>query len=236
MHRGVHRWKRVAKTNMLSDRLIIYFVYKIGTPIPLQTRGIERVEHTLQRRLRQRTYKIEGGLLESTNGLKCFFGFGEWTSICPDDSTHFLHVKMLGKRRRWRDSEKSKASGELQSAKAGCVNNSARSSKAEHVRSMIDIAPRASPAGCYCLRGRINPRVFHRREINNETVIADSQASRVMSATANGEKQVLFSGKLYRADYIRHISAACYQARLFVDHSIVHFAGIVVTFIARLDC
>src|SRR6266480_923843 len=108
MHRGVHRWKRVAKTNMLSDRLIIYFVYKIGTPIPLQTRGIQRVEHTLQRRLRQRTYKIEGGLLESTNGLKCFFGFGEWTSICPDDSTHFFHVKMLGKRGRWRHSEKSK--------------------------------------------------------------------------------------------------------------------------------
>jgi hypothetical protein len=56
-----------------------------------------------------------------------------------------------------------------------------------------------------------------------------------MSSTANGEKQVLFSRKLYRADYIRHIRAACYQPRLFVDHSVVHFAGIVVTVIARLD-
>ena len=103
------------------------------------------------------------------------------------------------------------------------------------MRGMIDIALRASSAGCYCPRGRVNPRVFHRREINNDTVIADSQAARVMSSTANGEKQVLFPRKLYRADYIRHIRAACYQPRLFVDHSIVHFAGIVVTFIARLD-
>jgi len=127
------------------------------------------------------------------------------------------------------------ASAERQTANAGCRNNSARSSKAEHMRGMIDIAPRASSAGCYCPRGRVNPRVFHRREINNDTVIADSQAARVMSSTANGEKQVLFPRKLYRADYIRHISAACYQPRLFMYHSIVHFAGIVVTFIARLD-
>ena len=103
------------------------------------------------------------------------------------------------------------------------------------MRGMINIAPRASSADCYCPRGRINPRVFHRREINNEAVIADSQPSRVMSSTANGEKQVLFSRKLYRADYIRHIRAACYQPRLFVDHSIVNFTGIIITIVARLD-
>src|SRR5437899_12958709 len=115
------------------------------------------------------------------------------------------------------------ASAERQTANAGCRNNSARSSKAEHMRGMIDIAPRASSAGCYCPRGRVNPRVFHRREINNETVIADSQAARVMSSTANGEKQVLFPRKLYRADYIRHIRVVCFSPRLFVYYSIFPF-------------
>src|SRR5438270_13538686 len=100
---------------------------------------------------------------------------------------------------------------------------------------MIDIAPRASSADCYRPRDRVHARVFHRREINNEAVIADSQPSRIMSSTANGEKQVLFSRKLYRADYIRHIRAACDQTRLFVDHSIIHFTGIIITIVARLD-
>src|SRR6266446_1261164 len=112
------------------------------------------------------------------------------------------------------------ASAERQTANAGRRNNSARSSKAEHMGGMIDIAPRASSADCYCPRGRVNPRIFHRREINDQTVIADSQPSRVMSSTANGEKQLVFSSKVYCANYICHIRATHDQTRLFVDHSI----------------
>src|SRR5438034_10159671 len=107
MHRGVHRWKRAAETNMLSDRLIIYFVYKIGTPIPLQTRGIQRVEHTLQSRLRQRTYKIERSLLESADGLERFLGFALRAGIGPNDAAHFFHVQMFRERRCRRHGEKS---------------------------------------------------------------------------------------------------------------------------------
>src|SRR6266568_2735132 len=99
MHGGMHRWKRLTKANVRRDRFVAQVIHKIGTPIPLQTRRIQSVEHALQSGLRQRTYKIEGGLLKSTDGPKCFFGFRLRPSIGPNDTAHFLHVKMFGERR-----------------------------------------------------------------------------------------------------------------------------------------
>src|SRR5712692_3422961 len=125
-------------------------------------------------------------------------------------------------------------STQCQSANTRRRNNSAWGSEPEYVRRMIDITPRASSASGYRARSRVDPRVFHRREIDDEAVVANSQAARVMSATANGKKQTLFSRKIYRLDYVRHICTASYQTRRFVYHFIVHFAGIIITFIMRL--
>jgi hypothetical protein len=102
------------------------------------------------------------------------------------------------------------------------------------MRRMIDIAPGASSAYGYRARRRVNARVFHRREVDDEAVITNSQASRVMSSTADGQKQILVSRKIYRPNYVRYVGTASYQPRPFVNHSIVHFAGVIVTLIARL--
>src|SRR5437879_4756129 len=126
-------------------------------------------------------------------------------------------------------------STQCQSANPRRRNNSAWSGQPEYVRGMIDITPRASSAGRYRARSRVNPRVFYRREVDDEAVVANSQAARVMSATANGKKQTLLSRKIYRLKYDSQICTARYQTRLFVYHPIVHFAGIIITFIARRD-
>src|SRR6266496_4238492 len=99
MHGGMHRGKRLTKTSVLRNRFVAQLIDKIGAPIPLQPRGIQRVEHALQRRLRQRTYKIESRLLESADGLEWFFGFRLRAGIRPNHAAHFFHVKML--RKRW---------------------------------------------------------------------------------------------------------------------------------------
>src|SRR5437660_10553095 len=108
MHRGVHRWKRAAKTNMLSNRFIIYFVYEIGTPIPLQARRIQDIQQGLQGGLRQRTYKIECGLLESADRLKSFLRCRLRPAICPTVAAHFFHVTTLWERLDSGHSEKTK--------------------------------------------------------------------------------------------------------------------------------
>lgn len=76
--------------------------------------------------------------------------------------------------------------------------------------------------------------VFNRREIDDQDVIANSQTARVMSSAADSEQQITFSRKVYRVDHIRDIRAAHDQARLLMDHSIVDFAGIIITVIVRL--
>ena len=47
MHSGMHRGKRLTKTNVVDNRVIAQFIHKIGTPIPLQTGRVQCVEHAL---------------------------------------------------------------------------------------------------------------------------------------------------------------------------------------------
>src|SRR5438874_6594464 len=123
---------------------------------------------------------------------------------------------------------------QCQSADASRRNNSARSGEPEDMRRMIDIAPGAASAhGCRARR-RVNARVFDRCEVDDQAVITNSQASRIMSSTADCQKQILVSRKIYRLNYVRDVGTAHYQTRFFVNHSIVHFAGVIVTLIARL--
>src|SRR5260370_11266492 len=127
------------------------------------------------------------------------------------------------------------SSAQCQSADASRRNNSARSGEPEDMRRMIDIAPGASSAYGYRARRGVNARVFHRREVDDQAIITNSQASRVVAATADGQKQTLVSRKIYRLNYVRDGGTACHQPRPFMNHSIVHFPGFVVFFVARLN-
>src|SRR5450759_1926802 len=99
---------------------------------------------------------------------------------------------------------------------------------------MIHVAPRASCADRYGPRGGVNPRVFYRPKVDDQSVVTNSQSARVVSSAAHGKKQIMFSRKIYRVDYIRCIRATGDQTRPFVYHSVVHFASFIISLIARL--
>jgi hypothetical protein len=103
------------------------------------------------------------------------------------------------------------------------------------MRGMIDIAPGASATDGDCAGCRIDTSVFDQSQVDDQAIIANSQAAGIVSATANGEKQIIFSRKIYRADDVRHIRAARDQARLFVYHPVVHFTGFIIILIVRFD-
>ena len=102
------------------------------------------------------------------------------------------------------------------------------------MRGVIHVAPNASAADSDSARRRIDPCVFDRAEVNDQTVVANSQASGVMTSAADCDEQIIFSGKVYAANYVSHVRAPRDQARLFVDHSIVNLASIIVIVVARL--
>src|SRR5215470_3530186 len=56
-----------------------------------------------------------------------------------------------------------------------------------------------------------------------------------MTATSDGEKQVIFSREVHGGDDVGYIGAADDQPRLFVNHPVVHLACFIVIFVGRLD-
>ena len=75
------------------------------------------------------------------------------------------------------------------------------------MRGVIHVAPNASAADSDSARRRIDPRVFDRAQVNDQTVVANSQASGVMTSAADCDEQIIFSGKVYAANYVSHVRA-----------------------------
>src|SRR5262249_6862494 len=80
-----------------------------------------------------------------------------------------------------------------------------------------------------------DPRVFDRRKIDHQTVVTNSQPTRIVAAAANRNKQIVVSREVYGTNHIGHVYAPRDQARLFVDHSIVNLSSFIVILIAWFD-
>ena len=100
---------------------------------------------------------------------------------------------------------------------------------------MIDIPPNAPTTDCDRASHRIDPRIFDRPKIDNQAVVANSQASGIVAAAANREEQIVFAGKVYGTNYVRDIRAARDQARFFMDHAVIDLAGVIIICVAWLD-
>jgi len=76
---------------------------------------------------------------------------------------------------------------------------------------------------------RIDSHGPHSRKGQEETALGRSLACDVVTAAANGEFQLIVTGKLYGGDYIRDAGRANDQRGAAVDRRVPDFASIVVT-------
>src|SRR4029453_17913732 len=129
----------------------------------------------------------------------------------------------------------SDSSAKGQPADSGRGDNSARRGHSEHMCCVIYIAPYAAAANRHGASRGINPCVFYRAKVADQTIVANSQASRVVTATSDGEEQTILSRKIHRVNDVRHVGTTGNEARLFVDHRVVHLPGFVVIFVTRFD-
>ena len=65
MHRRQHRRQLRAVLDVQRDGLVAELADEVGLPVPLQTRRVERIEHALQRRMRESADQIERRRLEA---------------------------------------------------------------------------------------------------------------------------------------------------------------------------
>jgi len=56
-----------------------------------------------------------------------------------------------------------------------------------------------------------------------------------MSTTPDGDKKVVLSREVHRIDDVRDVRTTGNQSRLFVNHSIVDRARLIVILVARFD-
>src|SRR6266480_5720355 len=127
------------------------------------------------------------------------------------------------------------SSAKSQSTNAGRGNDSAGRRHSERMSGVVHIAPGAAAANGYRARCRIDPRIFYRAQIDDQPIVANSQAPRVMSAAADRDKQIILSRKVYGVNDVSHIGTTGDEPRLFVDHRVVYLPGFIVIFVARFD-
>src|SRR5262249_32538094 len=103
------------------------------------------------------------------------------------------------------------------------------------VRRAIDFAPRATCADLGRARFRIGDDAAQPRQIDDESVVANAEPSRVVSAPANGDEDSLGSAGSYGLGYVRRSSASDDRGGVLVDHAVVDAARAVVFGMARRD-
>jgi hypothetical protein len=73
---------------------------------------------------------------------------------------------------------------------------------------------------------------FHRSEINNDAVIAQTKPRHVMTGTQNGRCKLVLACELYTLHHVGHTGTACDDRGMAVNHSIVDLARFFITLFA----
>ena len=82
---------------MQGDGLVAQLLHEVGPPVPLQARGIERVEGALQHGMGHGVNAVQCGRAEFPYGLEDPFGLLLRPRIAPDHAAHLLEVQILRK-------------------------------------------------------------------------------------------------------------------------------------------
>ena len=113
-------------------------------------------------------------------------------------------------------------------AHAGRGNDATGDGQAEGVGGVVNVAPGAASPDSDGSGGGIDVHVADEREIDDQTIIADSQPSGVMSATPNRNQEAVLAPEVDRSNDIGYVGAACDQGGVPVDHAVVDLAGSLI--------
>jgi hypothetical protein len=90
---------------------------------------------------------------------------------------------------------------------------------------VIHIALRATGIHPHSAVGGIDSDALHRRKVNHQSLITNSQPGTVVTSTADGDRKAILAGKIHRCHCVRHVRATNDNDETPIDHRIVHFAS-----------
>jgi hypothetical protein len=103
------------------------------------------------------------------------------------------------------------------------------------MRCVVNIAPGATATHTRSPCRWIDMNVLDVGEIDDEAIVADSQATCVVASAANRNPQLLLPAEMNGSDYVGYVSAIRDQTRFATDHGIIDLARFFITRVGGLD-
>src|SRR5438094_6235943 len=108
-----------------------------------------------------------------------------------------------------------------QATNTGGGENAARRRQPECMGSVVHITPGTATSDTHCPYHRIDARALHQRQVDDQTIVNDAEATAVVSATAHGHGESTCAPEIDGGDDVCHIAAARDQTRVSVDHAVI---------------
>ena len=124
---------------------------------------------------------------------------------------------------------------EREPAHACCGHDAAGDREAVSVCGGVDLAPRAAAADPHGPGVCVHSDVAQERQVDDDAVVAGSQASPVVAAAADGERKAAVPGERDHAGDLLDVRARGDQCGPLVDHAVVDLAGLVVLGVVAAD-
>ncbi|HEY1206419.1 MAG TPA: hypothetical protein VGF05_17125 [Bryobacteraceae bacterium] len=127
--------------------------------------------------------------------------------------------------------EVAEAAAQGQAGDTGGGDDAAGRGRAEGVGGVIEVAPGAAGFGARGLGARIDADAFHRREVEDQAVVARAEAGGSVAAAADGDVELGIPGEVHRADDVGDPGGADDQRGAPIDASVIdlarRFVGVV---------
>src|SRR5687768_11234226 len=115
------------------------------------------------------------------------------------------------------------------------AHDSAGAGQTVALRLVVDVTPQRTALHPGPAVGGIDPHAPHRREVDDDPVVANGGARHVMASAPYGNLQVVVAGETYRRDHIRSSDASGDQVRAPVNGTVPDCTGDVVVGVVDTD-
>jgi hypothetical protein len=127
------------------------------------------------------------------------------------------------------------AAAESQPGHSGRGQESGWGGHAERHGGVVDVTPGASGVGADGAAVRADRGAAQHRQVDDQGVVPDTQAGRVVAAAPDGDRDGAGAGKSHAGDDVRGVADAGDGLRMLIDHGVVDGAGLVVARVIRPD-
>ncbi len=131
--------------------------------------------------------------------------------------------------------EEADATAEGEPGDAGVAHDAAGGGQTVGLRLVVDVAPQGTTLHHGRAAGGVDPDGPHRREVDDDPVVAHRRAGHVVAPAPDGDHQVVAAGEAHRSDHVGGPAASGDQPGAPVDGAVPHRSGGVVVGVVSGD-